>query len=56
MGCPLIQGYVMSRPLTEENFLGFWTEREQLLGGAGDLGAATGTLTDGSVPVDASTN
>ncbi|MDQ4006481.1 MAG: EAL domain-containing protein [Actinomycetota bacterium] len=54
MGCPLIQGYVMSRPLTEENFLAFWTEREQLVGGAGALGAAAGTVTDESIPVDAS--
>jgi diguanylate cyclase (GGDEF)-like protein/PAS domain S-box-containing protein len=33
MGCPLIQGFVTSRPLTPEDFLEFWGEREKSLQG-----------------------
>jgi diguanylate cyclase (GGDEF)-like protein/PAS domain S-box-containing protein len=33
MGCPLIQGFVTSRPLTPEDFLEFWAEREKSLQG-----------------------
>jgi diguanylate cyclase (GGDEF)-like protein/PAS domain S-box-containing protein len=33
MGCPLIQGFVTSRPLTPEDFLEFWAQREKSLQG-----------------------